>query len=91
MCGLKILASVGFPRKSVGKMVAETAAAEMDHKQLEQLERLHSEDTPPVKVTKLKNLQILQSFEFLNKHCTRQTDGWTDKVKPVGVYLGWLH
>ena len=29
----------GFSPESVGKMVAETAAAEIDHKQLEQLER----------------------------------------------------
>ena len=41
----------GFPRKlkSVGRTAAaETAAAETDQKQLEQLERLRSEDTPPL-------------------------------------------
>ena len=52
MCGLKKLASEVFPEswKSVGRMAAaaaETAAAETDQKQLEQLECLRSEIPPP--------------------------------------------
>ena len=44
MCGLKKLASGVFPESwSVGRMAT---AAETDPKQLEQLDRLRSEDTP---------------------------------------------